>query len=168
MTISQAEVQSLLHYDPENGRFTWLVNASTRAKAGSVAGCVKRDGYLTLRIKGKAYSCHRLAWFYVHGVWPTKIDHKDRNPLNNALNNLREATTSQNAMNTGATCVNTSGFRGVTRIKSSGKWMAQSRLNGKSHYLGVFESPERASEAYERFCKKNHGAFYSGNEESVA
>lgn len=169
MMIGHKELKSLLSYDPETGNFIWLINASSNARIGDIAGHLrKRDGYTLIRINEKGYQAHRLAWFYVHGVWPALIDHKDRNKSNNALSNLREATTSQNAMNAKATCLNTSGYRGVTWNKASGKWQAQSRLNGRNHYLGLFESAPEASEAYEDFCKKHHGQFFSGNLEVAA
>ena len=47
---------------------------------------------------------------------------------------------------------NTSGFVGVSWDKSSKKWRAQSCLFGKNTriYLGVFSTPEEASEAYKK------------------
>lgn len=164
MNISQEELKKLIKYEPESGRFIWIINASTRVRAGDVAGYVrKKDGYLVVRINGYGYSAHRLAWFYVNGVWPGIIDHKDRNPLNNAIANLREATTSQNGMNTGPSKLNTSGYRGVTWNKAVGKWQAQARVNGRSHYLGVFDVALEASAAYEGFCRNHHGQFFAGN-----
>lgn len=169
MKISQEELKSLLSYDPETGAFTWRLMTSPRVKAGDRAGYFrKRDGYIVVRIHGYGYSAHRLAWFYVHGIWPGMIDHKDRNRANNAMKNLREATVSQNAMNTVATSSNTSGYRGVTWNRGAGRWQAQSRLNGKNHYLGLFKSAAAASDAYEAFCRQHHGQFYVGNQRAAA
>lgn len=167
--ITQEELKSILSYDPETGLFTWRINASTRVKEGHVAGYVrKRDGYLVIRINAIGYSAHRLAWLYMHGVWPALIDHKDRNRLNNSIGNLREATVSQNGMNSETNNANSSGYRGVTWNKRSGKWQAQAKVNGRNHYLGLFASADQASFAYESFCKRAHGDFYLGSRSAAA
>ncbi|MBK5202164.1 MAG: hypothetical protein JJE45_00380 [Prolixibacteraceae bacterium] len=57
---------------------------------------------------------------------------------------------------------NTSGFRGVfyhKRKKDAKKWMSQIGFNGKFYYLGYFEFPEQAAQAYNNFIithKTNH------------
>ncbi|RTY61958.1 HNH endonuclease [Pseudomonas veronii] len=169
MTISHEELKSVLAYDADTGQFTWLVNSSARVQAGRSAGYMrKRDGYIVVRVRGHGYSAHRLAWFYTHGVWPVVIDHIDRNRSNNAMENLREATASQNGMNTGIRELNTSGYRGVTWNKAARRWQAQARLNGRNFYLGVFESAVMASEVYEEFCKERHGEFYVGSQGEAA
>ena len=156
------EIKKVLRYEPDTGFFYWLVNRQGKVKAGDVAGCLNRkDGYIRIRVFNKFYSAHRLAWLYTHGYLPKVIDHKDRNRSNNAISNLREATQSQNCMNKGRLPLNTSGFRGVTWNKKVGKWQAQASLNLKTIYLGIFDSPEVASEAYQRFCAEQHGEFYA-------
>jgi hypothetical protein len=49
---------------------------------------------------------------------------------------------------------NTSGFLGVTLVKSVRHWQAQIKVNGKTRYLGSFDSPEEASSAYEAAVKQ--------------
>ena len=160
MTLTQKELQALLSYDAESGRFIWLVKPSNKVRIGSEAGHKrKRGGYIYIKIKEKGYFAHQLAWFYVYGYWARIIDHKDRNPSNNALSNLREATVSQNALNS-VNRTNTSGYRGVTWNKRAKKWQAQARLNNRYHYLGVFESSEDASSAFEAFSRTHHGQFF--------
>lgn len=154
--ISQEILKTILSYDSNTGLFTRI----SGPKAGSVAGHLrKKDGYVMIGVLGRSMQAHRLAWLYVYGFWPSDIDHKDRNRSNNAISNLREATQSQNNMNTGLGASNTSGFKGVTWNRSSGKWQAQAKLNGKCHYLGLFPSAEGASLAYQDFCRRNHGDF---------
>ena len=44
---------------------------------------------------------------------------------------------------------NKSGYVGVYYHKSAGKWAASITKNGKAKHLGLFETPEKASEAYQ-------------------
>jgi hypothetical protein len=144
--------------------FHWLKDRTFGVKAGDRAGHMKKaTGYCFLKINGEMIPAHRLAWFYMHGVWPVMIDHKDRVRSNNSLSNLREATPAQNALNASMNSNNSSGMRGVTWNKGVGKWQAQASFNKKSHYLGVFDCPHEAQKAYADFCRERHGEFYAGS-----
>ena len=48
--LTQEKLKKLLHYSPETGEFRWRVFRGNTAKAGSVAGCLKSDGYRTLHV----------------------------------------------------------------------------------------------------------------------
>lgn len=85
------------------------------------------------------------------------IDHKDRNPLNNQRSNLREATHSLNAVNRIST-KNSSGFRGVF-LEWNGKWKAAIRVKGTKIHLGMFNTREEASVAYNLAAKTYFGEF---------
>lgn len=90
-----------------------------------------------------------------------EVDHKDRDKSNNRRDNLRLATRSQNLQNMGISPRNTSGYKGVDYRTKSGKWRAQIRTqNGDKKHLGLFDTPELASEAYEKSAKEIHGEFY--------
>src|SRR5437762_1298651 len=58
------------------------------------------------------------------------LDHKDRNYLNNQIDNLRSATISQNKINSKLQRNNTSGFKGVCFYKARNKWVAYIKVNG--------------------------------------
>lgn len=88
-----------------------------------------------------------------------QVDHKDTNPHNNCRENLRLATASQNQCNKGKTARNTSGYKGVVYHKKLAKWQAQIQKDKRSYYLGTFETPEEAYEAYCTAAKQLHGDF---------
>lgn len=71
-----------------------------------------------------------------------EVDHIDRNPLNNKLDNLRICNRSENVRNTKTRTDNTSGCRGVTFDKRSSKWVASITINRKTIYLGSSKDKE--------------------------
>lgn len=156
--ITQTELKAILNYDPLTGIFRWLKGQGSAA-AGSIAGRVNKTGYRYICINRKNYRAHRLAWFYVKGVWPTKIDHENLLRDDNRWLNLREANSSQNEMNKPKTSRNTSGVKGVSFHKRSGKWIAQLTKDGEYHYLGLYETLELAEEVVRKKRQELHGEF---------
>ena len=136
-----------LSYLPDKGIFVRTASAN-RWKSGTVAGSIDSKGYVQIKINGKLVLAHRLAWAFVYGDFPKgSLDHIDRNPLNNRIENLRVCTMSQNQQNVGIRVNNTSGITGVALIKKSQKWLAYINLNGKRYRLGLFERKNDAIKA---------------------
>lgn len=159
--LTQQELKEGLKYDPTTGVFVWEAVFGRRTKIGSAAGSQSYNDRWVIRYKGNLYYAHRLAWLYVYGEFPeSMIDHIDGNPLNNRIQNLRVCTSKENQKNQGIPKHNTSGFKGVSKFRRDNKWQAQARLEGKDVYLGLFNTPEEASEAYNTFAKQHHGEFY--------
>lgn len=144
-SISHEKLKESLFYNETTGIFTWIKSASPKIKQGNIAGCKDRDGYILIRIDKVLYKAHRLAWFYFYGIWPeNEIDHIDGNPDNNIICNLREATRSQNMMNTKISKRNTTGFKGVYR--SGKKWEVKIHtFSDGDIYIGVFNTIEDAN-----------------------
>ncbi len=98
--ITQEYLKIILEYNPETGKFKWLVKTSNRIKIGMEAGTLRSNGYLKTNINGQLYYNHRLAFLYMTGRWPThNIDHINGSKDDNSWINLREATHSQNNKN---------------------------------------------------------------------
>lgn len=137
-------LRRLFSYDKDTGLFTWY-EARSRVKAGSVAGSVNADGYLTICVDKSVYLAHRMAWAYVYGEWPALfVDHINGDSTDNRIENLRQVTHSQNQQNSKISAANTSGIRGVSRVASSGNWKAQIDVNGKRKVIGTFQTIEAA------------------------
>ena len=137
-----------MDYCPETGVFVWKLGRRGLAKKGSVAGATVTGGYKQIMVDGVMYRAHRLAWFYVHGYFPSgMLDHINRDPADNKIANLREATCKENRENISVAKNNTSGVPGVFWVKSMSKWNAKIGHNRKQIHLGYFE---RKSDAVSR------------------
>jgi hypothetical protein len=168
MDINQETVRFLFRYHSDTGEIRWANPSIRAAKVGQIAGSLGRAGYRRISIDGKRIMAHKIAWLYEYGVMPkAEIDHINGDKSDNRVGNLRLATKSQNEFNKGKTARNSSGFKGVSRCDRLNKWLARCMVNGKSKYLGSFETPELASRAYEQFAKINHGEFYNNNKGEV-
>lgn len=146
--IDQERVRQLFDY--HDGNLIWKLSLGAASK-GDVAG-EQIKGYRRIKFDDQQYLAHRLIWVWYHGSIPENrvIDHIDRVKHNNRIENLRLATYSENAHNSQGRRNNTSGFKGVNQIKS-GKWISRIRIDGVGHYLGTFDTPEAANEAYLNF-----------------
>lgn len=90
---------------------------------------------------------------------PQKGDHKNGTTLDNRRHNLRPATTTENQQNSRKPVTNTSGYKGVSFHKASGKWVAQIMVDGKKKHLGLFATPQLAYAAYCAAALRHHGRF---------
>jgi len=143
-----------LAYIPETGIFYRVLKNNKYKQIGTI----QWDGYIRIYFNHRRHYAHVLAWRYMTGEWPKyTIDHIDRNKSNNAWNNLRDIPQTDNNFNTGIKSNNTSGFIGVSFIKSTGKWQARGWLNKRCRNLGMFDTPEKAHEAVIKF-KQSIGA----------
>lgn len=145
MKLTQERLKDLLDYDSNTGLFTWRVYRARGAKIGQTAGSYSDTGYIDIRVDGRLYRAHRLAWLYLHGYFPENdIDHIDRVKINNKASNLRVVSKSCNSRNTGIRVTNTSGIKGVSWLNSRQRWYPQITVNGKPIYLGIFKDKTEA------------------------
>jgi hypothetical protein len=138
-----------LHFDPQTGVFVWRVSTGQRVKAGEEAGCID-NGYRVIKLDGRMYRAHRLAWFYCHGEWPAQqIDHRNGRRDDNRLSNLRVVDNSTNMENQReARADSCSGLMGVRLHHRGHCWEARIKVKGRSRRLGSFASAELAHAAY--------------------
>lgn len=159
--ITQEDLQKILDYDPKNGLFYWKLNKKGHIKKGDLAGSKHIKGYIQIRINGKDYLAHRLA-LIISGIniKPNdQVDHINSDKKDNSLSNLRLANYNQNNQNVSVRKDNLSGFKGVGFDARRNKWRARIRSNNKIQWLGYFDTPEKAHEAYCREAERQHGPF---------
>jgi len=131
--------------------------------AGKAAGFKRPDGYIEVRLDGRIYLAHRLIWLIHFGSWPCRdVDHRDRVPGNNRIDNLRLATATQNMQNQTIRVNNTSGVKGVYFDKGTMKWRAQIVVNGRAKYIGIYGSIVDAQAARRKAANENFGEFATG------
>ncbi len=154
--MTRDRLVELLHYNRYTGEFRWRIKKSG-IRYGHIAGYVNNYGYVCIRLDGKRYVAHRLAWMYEYGEFPSMcLDHKNGNPADNRISNLREATVSQNGANSKSRRY---GLKGCHWDKVNKKWVAKLQKNGKSIHLGRFSSEQEAHIAYCSASKLYHGEF---------
>lgn len=168
--LTQKRLCEILTYCPNTGVFMWRERPECRRTwntkhANKRAGDIwrprgSRKSYVRIGINNRKYLAHRLAWLYMRGVFPPKgIDHEDGDGLNNRWANLRAANQQQNGANRGANSNNRCGFKGVHFHRATGKYRARINVNGQSHDLGLFITPEAAHAVYLSAAKKYFGDF---------
>lgn len=147
--LTRERLTDLLEYLPETGQWVSRVKRG-RFPAGTVAGYSDRENYIIIMIDYVRYRAHRLTWFLFHGEMPSQqIDHIDRNPRNNRIENLREASPTENGQNkVRARSDSTSKLIGVSLDKRRGEWRARITVGRREHHLGYFATKEEASAAY--------------------
>lgn len=163
--LSADRLRELLDYNPETGDFFHRstsycgANNRVRVRAGDRAGHKSQvTGYLVLRVDGRNYQAHRVAWLYVYGVWPrNEIDHIDGDRSNNRISNLRDVSRAVNAQNLRWNNLNTaSKHRGVHFNKPTGRWYAKIKVGGKVFSLGGYANPEDAHAVYLEAKRRLH------------
>ncbi|HLP99179.1 MAG TPA: HNH endonuclease [Sideroxyarcus sp.] len=159
--ITQALLKELLEYDAMTGIFNWKAPVNIGIKIGDVAGCIDKKGYSRIKIFGKKYLSHRLAWLYVFGHLPkSELDHISGVKTDNRISNLRPATRIQNNCNTRIRKDNSSGFKGVSLRSDLNKWCARISVNGRRFFLGCFDTAEEAAAQYTKSAIELHKDFY--------
>jgi hypothetical protein len=159
--ITYDELIKLLSYDPIEGGLVWIVLPRCRPRT-NLAGSILSDGRRRIGINGTYYLAHRLIWLYFHKKWPDgALDHVNGNPADNRIENLREATRSQNQENRKINANNTSGFKWVSWCKQHKKWRSRIRRNGKRIHQNFHDTAEEAYIAACEVAKKHHQEFYN-------
>lgn len=158
MTVTQEQLKAFLHYEPETGVFHRHKTYTGKPMWEEVGR--EDGGYIRIYLNGKCYKAHRLAWLYMTGAFPPEdTDHANGVKTDNRFANLRPASRGQNMMNIGVKKHNTSGYKGVSYYKKTGKWKAQIQVNKKKLGLGYFDDIREAAEAYIFAALELHGDY---------
>jgi len=145
MTKSELDkLKECLKYDATSGNFTWIKRTSHAIRIGAIAGCVNKRGYLVIRVHGKLYYAHRLAYYFIYGQIKKQIDHINRNRKDNRIANLRDISNLENSLNTGLRKTNRTGKTGVSFCNVYKKYVAYITVNDKRKTLGYRERLEDA------------------------
>lgn len=157
------ELRNLLDYCPDTGVLTWRkrdgesrgVKTFNTHFGGEQAGTIdKGHGYQRVKMHGKLYLAHRIAWTIFHNYWPNEVDHINQVRTDNRISNLREVTRAENMRNKKRYKNNMSGASGVYWHVQHRKWYADVGVNGKHVFVGLFSSKHDAQKAREDAANK--------------
>jgi hypothetical protein len=123
----------------------WVLDAHGYACRGERAGG-----------KFRRILLHRLISGAPQGVI---VDHIDGDRLNNRRENLRLCGNAENLRNRKTPKNNKTGYKGVSRDARRNKYQAIIKAENKKHYLGSFDTPEKAALAYNAAAIRLHGEF---------
>lgn len=160
--MTQELLHSILDYNPHTGIFTWKDTRHNKVKIGDVASASHPSGYMYVRLNGKNYSQHRMAWLYMYGELPEYLDHINHTRDDNRISNLREATKQDNARNRTIPDNHKHGAFGISFEKDRMKWTARITHDGERKRVGRYNTKEEAikarKEAETKYgYHKNHG-----------
>lgn len=121
-------------------------------KVGDHAGTFDRTtGYWKTSVNGKSFLVHRIIWSLFNGEIPAGmvIDHIDRNPENNKIDNLRLVTAIINSRNSSMYSTNSSGTTGVCYwepinrpARYSAHWREDGKLRSKTFSVAKYGKEE--------------------------
>lgn len=175
---SQEYLQECFDYDSDTGVLTWKERPLSHFSnfhrgrnwnshwAGKPAGhnIKRKDGYTqnVVHVNGELHGKARVIYKLVYNLQPDTVDHRDTNSSNNRLDNLRNSTTSQNAMNKNKRSDSKSGYKGVCVItaRKNKKYKATICVKGHVQHLGFFDTAEEVYKVYVEHAEKLHGEFF--------
>lgn len=168
MELTQELVKSLFDYH-QDGYLIWKIKPRANVNIGDRAGHLAkyRNEYRwRVTIHRKRYMISCLIYFLHTGELPERVDHRDRNSLNDKIKNLRAASRFENARNRSSVKNSSSKYLGVS-IRKNGKWAAHIRIAGVLKFLGYYFIEEEAAEAYNEAAKIYHKEFANLNVISI-
>lgn len=157
--LTQGKVASV-----DDGNFEWIAENKWRAKNTAWGFYAIRDLPHTKDGRPrKQLRMHVVIWEHHYGIPVPEgytVDHIDRNPLNNQIDNLRLATSAQQQHNQGPRKTNTSGYKGVSLDKRCQKYRVRiTDIDGEEIFLGYFEDRVEAARAYDMTAIRYYGEF---------
>lgn len=151
-----AYAKNFLHY--EKGCLFHSISRCS-VKAGQRAGTARSDGYRDIRVHGVKFLEHRVIWAICMGAWPpSELDHIDRNPANNSIDNLRIADRYINTANTNKRITNNSGHKNIYWNPINSRWRVAIRMNNQRYDLGSHIDLTDAISVRDTFIKEHQHA----------
>lgn len=147
-------------YVPLTKGYEAVIDAADAATVGQHNWCAEVRGNAVYAVRSSSGESIIRMHRWLMGT-PTGLvsDHIDTDGLNNRRANLRVATHSQNLKNQRTNSHNASGLKGAFYRPRAKRWQSHIRVDGKTHYLGCFKTPEAAHQAYCEASARFHGAF---------
>ena len=135
-------------------QYQWYYSTHNRAYTTTHISCKTENGKRTTK------SRHIPMTHMILGITDSRIvDHKNGETLDNRKENLRICTNRQNSANSKLRKDRKSGYKGVSFNKNAKKWSSQIKVNYERIYLGIYDTPWKAAQAYDDAAVKYFGEF---------
>lgn len=118
------------------------------------------QGYARTSEQGRTIPMHTLIMGRKPGY---VVDHISGEVMDNRRENLRFCTYQQNSFNQRLSCSNTSGYKGVSLVKRSGKYEAYVYMSDKKHSFGSHPKAEDAARVRDYHATQMFGQFSRPN-----
>jgi len=159
-TLTQEKLHELFEY--RDGNLYWKYHKYKKL-IGKKAGFLYKDGYIGVGLNKKQYKVHRIIYELHYGNCPEFIDHINGIKSDNRIQNLREATRSQNSYNQKLNKNNKSGIKNVYWNKNEKKWIVEISSKNKIVFHKLFNDLELAELVAIEARNKYHGKFAKHN-----
>lgn len=144
------------HFKYVDGELIIIKKHSSRAVLGKPLGSFYGHRYKNACIFYKHHYLHRLIYLYHFGYTPKNIDHIDRDPKNNRIENLRSCTHSENHFNRKKKA---KGVYKRTNKTMKNTWFSVIMINKKAMTLGTYSRRKDAQTAYKNAVRKHRNYF---------
>ena len=158
--LIDADFNKLFTYD--RGCLYWAVDRGNFKCKGKRAGVANSSGRLCVQVNNKKYLIHRIIYYMFNEYLPDTLDHINGDYLDNRIENLREATVSENQYNSKLRTDNSSGFKNVYLDKRRGTWYVQMNKDSKVHMSCMYKTKEEAIKRASEMRRDLHADFGKG------
>lgn len=164
-SLTKEFLEERIDYNPVLGSMVWKPlkgddpSGFNKRLAGKSVGSKTVSGHIKVEIAGVQTYAHRIAFFLQYNYWPVEVDHKDQDPSNNKIDNLRECSRSQNMYNKSVPKNNVLGIKNI-RVTKSGSYRVTIRKK-PNRYSRTFKTLEEALDWRDSLLLKLHGDFAS-------
>jgi hypothetical protein len=163
MEVTQDRLKAMFDYRQDGN----LVRRHSIGGNGNGAGqaigtkpkMTRNSRYSVTKIEGAHWCVHKLVYLYHYGQVPKHLDHINGNTADNRIENLREATASENMMNRRTFSNNKSGHKGVAWSKHHDKWYVYMDVNKIRSHFGYYDDLEIAALLASEVRDLHHGNF---------
>lgn len=139
-------------YVERTGNLFWANGRCAGEHVGSLFRSEHGKEYWRTKLCGLGLLNHRIIWFMKTRETPEMIDHRNGDGLDNAWDNLRDATQAQNFANMDRL------IRGIDQYPN-GKWRAKITIDYSQIHLGMFDTQEQALAVYKKALTETHGEY---------
>tara|TARA_R110000868_G_C10556024_1_gene736390 strand:+ start:125 stop:628 length:504 start_codon:yes stop_codon:yes gene_type:complete len=151
-------------FEYKDGEIYWKNKPSKFANIyiGQKAGTIDNKNYKFVSFNKRRKPVHLIIYCMFNDYCPEFIDHKDRNTLNNLIENLRPVTRSQNMFNSKLRKDSQSNYKNIQFSKLTNKYVVRIVVDGVRKNFGSYSDIDYAKFVANAMRHKYHGEYARG------